>query len=141
MLASQITGKVDLDWTTVQIRKLSARNLRKAVEARQVAYAATVARLKDALKSLDSEEKRPAAESGAKPTPPAPPTPEQLDAIRYNTYDREKTLELGITGGLPEPLAKSIEDLTAEDEDLVFKAIVDLSVPRPAEAEAAAKNA
>ena len=134
MLASQIAGKVDLGWTVVAIRKLNARSLRKASEARQIAFAQTVTRLAEALKALGDrpgDDKQGGAEASA----------EQRDAQRYGAYDRETVLTQGVTGGLPDPLAASLEDLTSEDEDKVFKAIIDLSVPRKEEAEAAAKNA
>jgi hypothetical protein len=123
MFASQTKSTVAIGDVVVTIRKLSARSLDKASEARQ-ATAAAVARGfgADMIQAL-------------KVTEPAPLAPvvltlaEQIKA-RYTSYDRASTLRAGIASWTaPQPLEEGIADLDEESAQKLHEAILDLSLP------------
>lgn len=135
MLAAKITGKVDLGWTVVNIRALSGKSLRKAGEARQITAAQNAKSWGGELVQIFSKADTPEgkAEREKKAADPE---------ARYNHYDRESVLIAGVTGwDSEEKLTNLDEQLTDEDAEKVHRAIIDLSLPTKAEAEAALKNA
>ena len=128
-------GKVTISGDdTVDIRQLSGKSLRRAAQARAAeaaqnatGYGADLVK----LFSEDTPEKKAERERKA-----------ALPEARYERYDRGLVLTQGVTGwSRDEKLGTDPEDqLTDEDAEKVFRAIVDLSVPTKDEAEAALKN-
>jgi hypothetical protein len=126
------TVRVDNDGTPVNvvIRKLSGRSLSKAAEARQLAVGPT-------LKSFGPELLQAARE---REKPPSEANPDE----RYGGYDRDSVLTAGIESwdamdgdGRAVPLIDGIADLDEGSAEIIFHAIVDLSVPTAEEAEEA----
>lgn len=162
MFASDITASVPITSSTlgevaVTIRKLSGRALRQAAEARsdadEVRMLRTSRMFREAglsLADMVAEKAAPAKGDGDAPAQSAPPAPaplsiEQLQRVRYATFDRTTVLMAGVKSWTADrPVTReAIENLEEHVEDALFRAIVDLSLPPldPAVAEGARKNA
>jgi len=131
MFASDTKRDVPVGDVTVTVRKLSGRSLEKASEAQSIS-AATVTR------SFGPEVMKVLREGRAEQTP------EQRTASRYQAYDRQSVLVAGIMRWTsPVPLAQGIDDLDEESAELLFRAILDLSLPAidPEAVKAAEKKA
>jgi len=138
MFASKITKQIEVEdgaeKGTVTIRKLSARSLDKAREARQLAAASVATKFGPELMKSFREaaaEKREAAPAAAEPA---------VDA-RYGEFDRTLVLTQGVASWtFIVPLAAGLEDLDEGAAELLFHAIIDLSYPARAAAEQIEKN-
>lgn len=122
MFASQVKSTVDVDGVSVTIRKLSARSLEAAAEARTAANLAQVKAMGgDILKALrDAEDPRSSAS----------PDLETRRLARYRVYDRAAVLRAGIAGwSAPEKVETAVDDLDEAAAELLHRAILDLSLP------------
>jgi len=131
MFASDVKSTVAVDGGEVVIRKLSARSLEKASEARQAAVAATTRNLgKDMLELIRSSDG---------PNRPAP----DPAVSRYGAYDRFTVLTQGVVSWSFDRKVDqaSLDDLDEGAAEKLFRAIVDLSVPTREQSEASEKNA
>jgi hypothetical protein len=129
----KIAGQVYInDELTVNIKKLSGKQLRRASAVKQ-AEAVRAARdmggemmkaFTDAAADKERERKQ--------------LTPEEQREAVYASYDVDTTLELGVTGFSQEKvkLQDGIDAFDIETECKVFRAIIDLAVPPVAQAEA-----
>ena len=132
MFASQVRSTVDLeDSVQVVIRKLSAKTLDKAREAKQMAFAASARAygadmmkvLRDAsAQDIEAAEKR-RAEALAKEN--------ASGDSRFAGYDRDVVLTAGIVSWNVEPKVSpdSVADLDEPTAGKLFKAILELSLP------------
>jgi len=127
---------------SVVIRKLSARALEKAGEARQRAAA-------DLAKGFGADLMRVFREGGETPTPQevGDMTPEQKIEARYALYDRAKVLEAGVGSwaavnakGKPLSVKDGLDDLDEETTTLLHREILDLSLGPIDEEEAEAQR-
>jgi hypothetical protein len=129
MFASSVKSTVEIGEVSVIIRKLSARSLEKAADARQGAAVASAKQFgAEMLKALQ-DVKTP--DAGA--IVPAAQSLEAQRKGRYNLYDRASVLTAGVvswTGPdtLPE-LAAGIQDLDEGTAQQLHEAILDLSLP------------
>jgi len=130
MFASKTTRTVEVkdgDATVVvTIQKLSRRALEASSDARQRKVAQVA---KDMGAEIVQAYQARAAKDEAEKV---------LDPVesRFATYDVETVLVNGITSwSASVPVAEGIPDLDVEVSDILFRAIVTLSVPTPAEAE------
>lgn len=139
MFASKVTSQVVFPDGAVNIRKLSARSLEKASEARQI----SVSQLS---RSMGPElMKAFATDDSDKPSKPkVEPTLDQQRKARYAVYDRQLVLQAGVVSWTYETkLSEGLEDLDEEAATTLHEAILDLSLPPidPMEREAlGAKN-
>jgi hypothetical protein len=125
MFASNVKGSIELEdgdsKVTVTIKKLSARALDQAREAR-ITQATRRAREvgADLIASMRSAQ-----------TPPVTtPTAEQLREARYDLYDRDVVLRAGVVAWThATPLAVGLEDLDEPSAVKLSQAILDLSLP------------
>jgi len=131
------TGQVAIsNDVTVDIRMLSGKSLRKAAQARASEAAHNAkdwgGELVQIFSKADTPEIKAERERKA-----------ALPEARYDRYDRGLVLAQGVTGwSAADKLGQDPEDqLSDSDAEKVYRAIVDLSVPTVAEAEAALKNA
>jgi len=129
MFASQVTKEIQIDNGTVRIRKLSARSLEKASEARQTSAALLTRSFGgEVLKALRDDSAVAEAQKAKV-------------ANRYGSYDRHTVLTQGIMSwSFAEKLEAGIEDLDEEAAETLSHAILDLSLPTPAAVEEATKN-
>jgi hypothetical protein len=128
MFASVITSVVTVGDERVNVRKLSARTLGEARDARQAAQAKTLRNYGgDLLKAIRSESLDAAAQKIAE----AKLDEAAARRARYDEFDRAVVLGAGITSwSCDRPLnSESISDLDQEASDKIFEAIVDLSIP------------
>ena len=140
MFASSITKQIEIEdgveKGTVTIRKLSARSLDKAREARQLAVMGVATKFGPELMKSFREaaaEKREAAPEGV-----GAPT---VDA-RYGEFDRTLVLTQGVASWtFIVPLTAGLEDLDEGAAELLFHEIIDLSYPAKAAAEQIENNA
>lgn len=133
MFASKHTDSITLDGVTVQLRKLSARQLENAAEVHQLEFAKFAKALSgDILKALRDPEA--IAEAKAEEDE----TPEGLQArheARYPLYDRFTVVSYGIEAwdakedGKALDLKKGIEDLDAEAAEKIKRKLLDMSLP------------
>lgn len=116
MFASQQKGEVTVDGVAVQIRKLSARSLEKAQEARQ----AVVAKL---FSSIDLSKV-------SRPEEAKQPDPKAQQEARYGSYDRSTVLHQGIMSwsATRDLTPDAVDDLEEEAADKIYRAILDLSL-------------
>jgi hypothetical protein len=124
-----VTVKDGDEEVAVTIRKLSARSLDKAQLAKQAQVAGTARNLGPDM--VDAFQKAAARDEAVKVVDPA--------EARFNSYDREATLIAGIDSwdvpGIS--VADGVPELDEETAEFLFRAIIELSVPTPEEAEAA----
>jgi hypothetical protein len=135
MFASRIKKQIEIgegdEKGTVTIRKLSARSLDKAREARQIGAAALTSRLGSdlikAFRETAQDQEKLAAPTGVE--------------AHYSAYDRATVLTQGVEHWtFKESLKEGLEDLDEAAAELLFRAIVDLSDPPKTEVERVEKN-
>jgi hypothetical protein len=124
------------DTVDVTIRKLSGRNLERARQASTIEQGPAIKSMGgEVIKALQSDALNELAKELKKDADPK---------ARYKKYDRQTTLELAIKRWSCEkkmPLSPtSIEDLEEAVAQQVFEAVIDLSDPPPAVAEAQGKG-
>ena len=138
MFTKNVTKVVDMtDGETtgqVTIRKLSARSLDKAREARQIAAAQLTAKMGPEMISAFRDASK---DKGEKPVVSAEDNPD----VRYQVYERAHILSAGVTSWTFEvDLKEGIEDLDEESAEFLFREIIDLSDPAPKVDEATQKK-
>ncbi len=128
----QITVGEGAESGVVTIRKLSARSLEKAREARQAVAAKMTSTFgPDMIKAFRDAAKDP--ERAAAPQDPR--------EVKYGEYDRATVLTQGVESWtFKEPLIEGLEDLDEPTAELLFHEIVDLSDPPKEEREEREKN-
>lgn len=121
----------------VTIRKLSARSLEKAREARQLAVVKTAQQFGPEMIKVFRD-----AAAAAPASPPTAPVPAaQTAEAKYSDYDEFLILTQGVESWTFDiPVAKGLEDLDETTAQLLFRAIVDLSHVGKEEAEKKEKN-
>lgn len=149
MFANRVTGIVvvkDDDGLDVKvtIRKISRRVLAQASELRQLKAAKLSSTLgPEMLKDLQNN-----ASSLNQKKPDPETTEEKLKAKKdkkfataYATYDVDTVLHSGITGwNIKTDLSAGIDDLDEKTSDILFKAIIDISIEDEDEVTAAPKD-
>jgi hypothetical protein len=134
MFASQTTETIQIGDVAVTIRKLSWKTLRHAAQAQldqQLGFALKAGA--DVLRAIET--------AGAK-APESTVSMEQTRLARYASHDRAIVLQAGVKSWTAtQPLPKGLDDLEEEAADTLHRAILDLSLPDPAQEEAARKNA
>jgi hypothetical protein len=140
MFASNTKKEVPLaGGICVTIRKLSGRSLEKALEARQIQVMKmfTAESLK-AFRELPKEEAEGVVKNASASA--------KKDSDKYALYDRHTVLVQGIHSwggpGTPETVTpEAVGDLEEPVAALLYKEIIDLSIPDPVVAEKTEKNA
>jgi len=139
MFASRVTKQIEIkdgaDKGFVTIRKLSAKSLEKAREARQMAAAALTSKfgadLIRAFRETNKEEREAQVVEVAVVDPNA----------RYAEFDRDTVLTQGVVSWtFKDSLREGLADLDEPTAELLFHAIVDLSAPSTEEAAKVEKN-
>lgn len=137
MFASLVTSQVVFEDGAVNIRKLSARSLEKAQEARQIKAASLSKGLgAELIKAFSDGTADKVAESVAS----KPVDLEAMRKARYTGYDPEQVITAGVVSWTYSlKLSEGIPDLDEEASKKIFEAILDLSLPPidPEEAKAA----
>lgn len=122
MFASKVTSQVVFDDGVVNIRKLSARSLEKASEARQI----SVSQLS---RSMGPELMR-AFATPTEDRTKVEPSLEERTRARYATYDRQSVLQAGVVSWTYDTkVAEGLDDLDEESAQKLHEAILDLSLP------------
>jgi len=131
MFASRTKKTVEVDGVNVVIRKLSARSLEKAVEARQIASAQLAQTFGPDLMRVFREGEAPqklvADDEDV--------SPEMREQARLAMYDRAAVLVAGVEswdardeGGKPITVSAGLDDLDESAATTLHKAILDLSL-------------
>jgi hypothetical protein len=133
MFASKTTKAVEVGQNSVIVRKLSATQLERATDARQVKVQEGMVRMGAELIRTFTSDPEAKAKAAANPN------------ARYEAYDRATVLGLGILlwsgpDVAGKPTAETIDDLDEEAADLIHRAIIDLSAPPAKVVEEQAKN-
>jgi len=116
---------------TVTIRKLSARSLEKAREAKQLSVVQLSTKFGPDIMKMYRE----AAKERGEVVPTDP------NVIRYAQYERELVLTQGVESWtFPEKLEEGLADLDESTAELLFREIIDLSDPAKEEEEARGKG-
>lgn len=133
MFASKITQTLDIpvagaEPVTVTIQKLARRALDAARLAKQRQIASVAKDM--GAEMVQAYEARNAKDAAAKVLDPA--------EARFNGYDVETVLVNGIREWTADiSVAAGVPDLDEDSSEIIFRAIITLSVPTEAEAEAA----
>lgn len=130
MFASRITKQIlvrddDGQDVPVILRKLSARQLRKAFDVHQLELGETVRRYgAEFMRQIGEEHEK------------KQKTKEEKEAERFSQYDRDTVLNAGVASwALKLDIAKGLQDLDEETSELLFTEIMRMSKPTPEEEE------
>jgi len=140
MFASRVKKTIEVndgtDKGSVVIRKLSARSLERAREARQMSAAKlTTSFGPDMIKAFRETNKEVAAA-------PVVAGSKEARETTYASYDRDTVLTQGVESWtFKENLVDGLNDLDEPIAEMLFHAIIDLSDPPKAEVEKLEKNA
>jgi hypothetical protein len=122
MFVDQVKSTVQVGDVVVTIRKLSARSLDSARQAKSMESMAQIRALGGdifkAMREAENHRERIAADPNA-----------QAEA-RYSSYDREAVIRSGVESWTdPRTVDKGLETMDEETAELLSRAILDLSLP------------
>jgi hypothetical protein len=142
MFASSVIDTVAIGDVIVTIRKLSWKSLEKASDVKTDRDLAATSKMGQ-IAAQSIREVQQARAAATVELSPEEQVKRQREA-RYRNYDRDLIIRAGVKSWTAEPkLPAALEDLDEETAEVLYRAIVDLSLPAldPKVEEEARKNA